>query len=129
MTSFSLTTRIIFTLCFMGLITLASLIPCSSRPGGFALFRLVTKTPALMQKVLHVCIYGILALLWVWTLDGIHSEAYRLLVAFIIAVAFGGVMEWCQTMVAGRFGTMFDVALNMAGATLGLLAAVLLLYS
>jgi VanZ family protein len=42
-------------------------------------------------------------------------------------VAFGAVMEWCQTKVPGRYGTAFDVALDAAGAALGLLAAVFIL--
>ena len=85
------------------------------------------KTPTLLQKALHVCLYAILALLLVWTLDDLQSWTYRLLIAFILAVAFGALMEWCQTMVPGRYGTVFDVALNAAGAAIGLLAAVLLI--
>ena len=80
-----------------------------------------------MQKVLHVCLYGVLALLLLWTFEGIQSRAYRFLISFILAVAFGAVMEWCQTKVPGRFGTVYDVALNAAGAALGLLAAAFLL--
>ena len=49
------------------------------------------------------------------------------MIALIIAVAFGVVMEWCQTKVPGRYGTVYDVALNAAGAALGLLAAIFLL--
>ena len=49
------------------------------------------------------------------------------MIALIIAVAFGAVMEWCQTKVPGRYGTVYDVVLNTAGAVLGLLVAVFLL--
>jgi VanZ family protein len=111
----------------MALLTLVSLIPGHHKPGDSVFIWLVANTPTLMQKVLHVCLYGVLALLLVWTLDGIQSRTYRLLIALIIAVAFGGVMEWCQTKVPGRFGTVYDVALNAAGAALGLLAAVFIL--
>ena len=76
---------------------------------------------------MHVCLYAILALLLVWTLDDIQSWTYRLVIAFIVAVTFGAVMEWCQTSIPGRHGTVFDVALNAAGAALGLLVAVLLI--
>lgn len=99
--------------------------PGSSGHSDSPISWLATKTPAPVQKLLHVCFYAVLALLLVWTLDGIQTWTYRLLIAFIIAVAFGAVMEWCQTMVPGRHGTMFDVALNAAGAALGLLVAVL----
>ena len=111
----------------MALLTLASLIPGHHKHGDFALTWLVAKTPALIQKVLHVCLYGVLVLLLVWTLESIQSSTYRFLIAFIIAVAFGAVMEWCQTKVPGRFGTVHDAALNAAGAAIGLLAAIFLL--
>ena len=111
----------------MALLTLASLIPGRPKPGDFALIWLAAKMPTLIQKVLHVCLYGVLVLLLVWTLESIQSSTYRLLISFIIAVAFGAVMEWCQTKVPGRFGTVYDVALNAAGAAIGLLAAIFML--
>ena len=111
----------------MALVMLASLIPGHHKPGDSVFIWMVANTPTLIQKILHVCLYGVLALLLVWTLDGIQSRTYRFLIALIIAVAFGAVMEWCQTKVPGRFGTVYDVALNVAGAALGLLAAVFLL--
>lgn len=106
---------------------LVSLIPGHPKPGDSTFIWLVANTPTLMQKVLHVCLYGVLALLLLWTFEGIQSRAYRFLISFILAVAFGAVMEWCQTKVPGRFGTVYDVALNAAGAALGLLAAAFLL--
>ena len=127
MTGFRLTLPLLSTLVFTGLIMLVSLLPGSSRHGDVPFSWLVMKTPTLLQKALHVCLYAILALLLVWTLDDLQSWTYRLLIAFILAVAFGALMEWCQTMVPGRYGTVFDVALNAAGAAIGLLAAVLLI--
>jgi len=111
----------------MALLALVSLIPGHPKPDDSAFVWLVAEMPTLLQKVLHVCLYGVLALLLVWTLDSIQPRTYRFLIALIIAVAFGAVMEWCQTKVPGRFGTAFDVALNAAGAALGLLAAIFLL--
>ena len=102
-------------------------IPGRPKPGDFALIWLAAKMPTPIQKMLHVCLYGVLVLLLVWTLESIQSSTYRLLISFIIAVAFGAVMEWCQTKVPGRFGTVYDVALNAAGAAIGLLAAIFLL--
>ena len=127
MCSLSLTVRIIFTLCFAALLAVASLTPPSPRLGDTAFVRLITRMPTLVQKALHVCLYGVLALLLAWTLEGIPSETFRLLISFTVAVGFGAVMEWCQTKVPGRFGASFDVALNAAGAGFGLLAAVYLL--
>lgn len=107
----------------MALLMFASLIPGQHKPGDSVFTWLVVNTPTLMQKMLHVCFYGVLALMLVWTLEGIQTMTYRFLIALIIAVAFGGIMEWCQTKVPGRFGTVYDVALNTAGVALGLLAA------
>lgn len=111
----------------MALLMLVSLIPGHPKPGDSAFIWLIANTPTLIQKVLHVCLYGVLALLLAWTLEGIQPRTYRFLIALIIAVAFGAVMEWCQTKVPGRFGTVYDVALNAVGAALGLLAAVIIL--
>ena len=111
----------------MSLLMLVSVIPGHPKPDDSAFIWLAAKTPTPMQKVLHVLLYGVLALLLLWTFEGIQSRAYRFLISFIIAVAFGAVMEWCQTKVPGRFGTMYDVVLDAAGAALGLLVAVFLL--
>ncbi|MGB5304732.1 MAG: VanZ family protein [Gammaproteobacteria bacterium] len=127
MTSLSLASRITITLCFMAVLMLVSLIPGNHKPDDSGFFRLIATTPTPVQKALHVCFYGVLALLLVWTLDGIQSRTHRFLITLIIAVAFGAVMEWCQTRVPGRFGTVHDVALNTAGAALGLLVAFFLL--
>ena len=127
MTSASLTTRIIITLFFMAVLMVASIIPGRAEPGDSIFIWLVAKTPTLLQKTLHVFLYGVLTLLWVWTLDAIQSKSQRLLIAITIAVCFGAAMEWYQTKVPGRFGTIYDVALNAAGALLGLLAAIFLL--
>ena len=111
----------------MALLMLVSLVPGHPRPGDSAFIWLVANTPTLLQKTLHVCLYGVLALLLAWTLDDIQSRTYRFLIALIIAVTFGAVMEWCQTRVPGRYGSVYDVALNAAGAILGLLVAMSLL--
>ena len=111
----------------MALLMLVSLIPGHPKPGDSAFISLIANTPTLIQKVLHVCLYGVLALLLAWTLEGIQPRTYRFLIALIIAVTFGAVMEWCQTKVPGRFGTVYDVALNTIGAALGLLVAVFIL--
>ena len=111
----------------MALLMLVSLIPGHPKPGDSAFIWLIADIPTLLQKILHICLYGVLALLLVWTLDSVEPRAYRFLIALIIAVAFGAVMEWCQTKVPGRYGTVFDVTLDAAGAALGLLAAVFIL--
>ena len=119
--------RIALTVCLMALVALLSLMPGNSASTGQGVGKLFARTPALFQKIMHVCLYALLALLLVWTLDPIQILTYRYLISFIISVGFGALMEWCQTTVPGRFGTVADVGLNAAGAVLGLLAAVMLL--
>lgn len=106
---------------------LVSLIPGHPKAGDSGFIWLIANTPTQIQKVLHVFFYGALTLLLAWTLEDIQPKTFRLLIALIIAVAFGAVMEWCQTKVPGRFGTVYDVALNAVGAALGFLAAVIIL--
>jgi len=125
--SFSSTNRIVLTLCFMAMLMLVSLIPGQPKPGNSAFIGLFASTPTLVQKALHVFLYGVFTLLLVWTLDGIQSKPYRFLIASVIAVSFGAALEWFQTKVPGRFGTLYDVALNTAGAALGLLVAAFIL--
>jgi glycopeptide antibiotics resistance protein len=127
MTNVSLTARIVVTLCFMALLMVASIIPGRAQPGDSVFIWLVAKTPTLLQKALHVFLYAMLTLLWVWTLDAIQSKSQRLVIAVTVAVCFGATMEWYQTKVPGRFGTIFDVALNAAGALLGIFAAIVFL--
>jgi VanZ family protein len=107
----------------MVLISLASLTPHEPGRARSILGRTLDRTPAPLQKLLHVGLYGLLALLLVWSLGTIDAFALRLMTAFIITVGFGAVMEWCQTRVPGRVGSLADVLLNAAGAALGLLAA------
>jgi VanZ family protein len=111
-------------LVFMLALTAASLTPGDAQPGDSVFVWLVAQTPTLLQKSLHVGFYGVLAVLWVWTLETVPSKASRLLIASAAALAFGIAMEAAQTLVPGRFGTLFDVGLDGAGIAIGALAAV-----
>ena len=51
----------------------------------------------------------------------------RVSLSLIGTVGIGAVLEWFQTRVPGRYGTIIDILLNLIGACLGLLAALLLL--
>ena len=117
------TTALVLSLSLMALISLASLTPHEPGRARSVLGRTLDRTPAPLQKLLHVGLYGLLALLLVWSLGTIHAFSLRLLAAFIFTVGFGAVMEWCQTRVPGRVGSLADVLLNAAGAALGLLVA------
>lgn len=125
--SISLGVRLGTTLLVMVALVAVSVIPGRAQPGDSIFVFMVEKTPVLLQKTMHLFFYGLLTLLWVWTLDAVGSKLYRFALAMVIAVSFGAVLEWYQTKVPGRFGTILDVALNAVGALLGLLAAVFLL--
>jgi len=127
MINVSVTTRSVITFCFMALLLVASIIPGRAEPGDSVFVWLVAKTPTLLQKTLHIFLYAILTILWVWVLEAIQSKSQRLMIAVTVAVCFGATMEWYQTRVPGRYGTIIDVALNGAGAILGLVAAIFLL--
>jgi len=111
----------------MAMLMLVSVVPGNPKPGDSVFVWLISGVPTLLQKILHVCLYGVFALLLVWTLDGVEPRSFRFLSTFVIAVGFGAAMEWLQTKVPGRYGTAFDVALDAAGAALGLLAAAFIL--
>jgi hypothetical protein len=119
--------RVVLTLAFMALLAAGSIVPGQARPGDSAFVWMVAKTPTLVQKAMHVVTYAMLAVLWVWTLDAIQSRTQRMLFAVIIAISFGAALESYQTRVPGRFGTIYDVALNASGALIGVAIALLLL--
>lgn len=119
--------RAAVTLLLMALLVAASIVPGRAQPGDSLFVYAVAKTPTLVQKILHVSMYALLTLMWVWTLEAIQSRPDRLLIAAGVAIIFGASMEWYQTRMPGRFGTIVDVGLNAAGAVLGLIAAIFLL--
>lgn len=123
MSGFTPADRLVLTLCLMALVALLSLVPGDSGSARQGTGWLVVKTPVPIQKLMHVCLYAVLALLLVWTLEVMEVIAYRYAIAFLAAAGFGALMEWCQTRVPGRFGTFSDVGLDATGAAIGLLAA------
>lgn len=127
MSSVPITARIVLSLCLMALLVVASLVPGRARADDSLLIRAVARTPQSLQKILHVGLYGVLSVTLVWTLESVEPDPLRFAAAFVIAVALGAAMEWCQKRVPGRFGTLADVGLDAAGALLGLFAAALLL--
>ena len=126
MSSVSPTIRIAITLCFMMALLIASVIPGRAQPGDSVFVWIVAKTPTALQKTLHLILYALLAMLWAWSLEAIESRSQRLLVAITVAIGFGAAMEWYQTKVPGRYGTIVDVGLNAVGALLGIVAALIL---
>ena len=123
----SVPSRWFITLSFAILLIVLSVTPGDGQKDDSVFVWLVASTPTLLQKIMHVAAYAALAFLWVWTLENIKQEPARLATAFALTLGLGIALEWFQTMVPGRFGTLFDIVLNSFGAIAGLIAAVLLL--
>ena len=119
--------RLLVTLLFMALIVALSVAPGDPEAGDLFFSWIIFLVGAPLQKSMHVAIYAGLAVLWVWTLEAIESRPLRFGLALLLTVGLGAVLEWCQTMVPGRFGSIADVILNAFGALLGLAAALVLL--
>ena len=115
------------TLVFAGLVVALSVTPGIARPGDNAFVWIVVNTPAPLQKLMHTVVYAALTLLWIWTLESIESRVLRISLTLLATVGFGALLEWHQTRVPGRFGTIFDVLLNTLGAAVGLIIALLIL--
>ncbi len=118
--------RLLITLGFMGALYFASTVPGRPRAGDSIFVWLIAATPMPLQKALHVCVYATLTVLWSWTLENLQSKSVRLILPIALAISFGALTEWYQTKVPGRFGTLFDVALNTVGAVAGLLLALVI---
>ncbi len=115
------------TLIFAGIIVVLSVTPGIEKPGDSLFEWLVVNTTTPVQKAMHFGVYAILAILWMWTLDSVESRIIRIALACVATVGLGALLEWYQTRVPGRFGTVFDVLLNAAGAIVGLFVALFLL--
>ena len=112
------------TLLASAFVVFLSTIPGHTRYEDSNFVWLVAATPVGLQKSLHVLVYAALSILWIWALEKLDPRWLRLATALLLATAFGAALEWAQTMVPGRYGTLSDVILNAFGAILGLALAV-----
>ena len=103
-------------------IVAVSIVPGEPQPGDGIFIWVIAKTPTLLQKSIHVVIYGLQTALLFWSFRGLKfSKAYAAVLAATIAIALGALLEWMQLSVPGRFGSLYDVGLNSAGTAGGLL--------
>ena len=115
------------TLAVVALIIGLSVTPGVERPDDNLFSWLYAGTPPTLQKFLHVIIYAVLAFLWMWTLSGIGSTWTRSMTALALTLGLGVALEWYQTRVPGRFGTLVDIVLDAIGTVIGIIIAILLL--
>ena len=119
--------RWLVTLAFVALVVVLSVTPGRAQPGDSIFAWLIVNTPTTVQKILHIGVYAALAMLWMWTFDALESNRLRIILALTLTIGLGSMLEWYQTMVPGRFGTLTDALLNIGGAVVGLLLAIALL--
>ncbi len=113
MWSVEVKTSVVVTLGYMCVLFLLSSIPDSGENGD--LFGLSAR----VANVLHVPAYGLLALLWIFTLrDHGVTEQRSMYVAFLVASAYGALTELNQVWIPVRFPSASDVMSNIAGSLL-----------
>jgi len=97
----------------VGLFVLSSI---PDNGGGGHIIGLVTPR---IQNFLHIPVYGLLALLWIFTLRAYGSSERRsALLAILLSAAYGGIMEFWQFWIPGRFASTMDMVLNVTGILL-----------
>ena len=98
------------------LVVVASVLP--SGGGAFGGWDEGISTP--VQKAGHVASYALLVVLLAWAVRpaGPHTPRLLGLVAFG-SMVLGLGLEWAQTVIPGRTGSVQDVLLNAAGAAAG----------
>jgi VanZ family protein len=66
--------------------------------------------------MLHVPAYGLLALLWIFTLRNHGMAEYpSMYVAFLVALGYGALTELHQAWIPGRVPSAFHVTFNVVG--------------
>ncbi|GEM_PF-1125927 len=91
----------------------------SSLPGTETSQNALSNLPSTLQNLLHIPAFGILALLWIISLQYFSlSKKTVLRIAIILSAAYGGVLELYQTWVPGRFSSLEDFLLNCIGILL-----------
>lgn len=76
-----------------------------------------------LKKGAHALGYAFLGLAYYYALPGRLSIFYKLLLAWIMALLFALSDEFHQSFVQGRTSSLQDVAIDVSGAALALLAA------
>ena len=105
-------------LALMLVIALLSLIPGRPTEGDSALVWALAGVSPRIQNLGHVILYGLLTMLWVRWLSDLRSNRPQV-IALMITITFGVLLELGQLHVPGRFGSVYDALLNTLGAMVG----------
>ena len=114
-------------MAFVAFIVGLSVTPGVERPDDNLFSWLFANTAPFAQKILHVVTYAVLGALWMWTLAGVASRPASIALSLSLAFIIGIALEWYQTTVPGRYGSVTDILLNSLGAALGIVIALFLL--
>ena len=103
-----------------GLFLLSS-IPDTDAPSSL-LQQAILWVPATWQNLLHIPLYGGLALSWAWSLETTSLKRQLIVpLALGLTVGWGILDELHQATVPGRYGSLTDMGLNILGAMLAML--------
>lgn len=97
-----------------------SSIPGTIKPEDEDYYQVFVWLPPDIQNLLHIPVYAVLAWLWWRALEArLDRRRNAAATALLITVAYGFLDEWHQSFVPGRYGSFTDIALDCAGALLG----------
>lgn len=109
-----------YALAWMAMIFVLSSVPGTIKPEDEEYYRVFIWLPPNIQNLLHIPVFGVLAWLWYRAFRGEGwRPRYPAVAALLITVAYGFLDEWHQSFVPGRYGSFTDIALDTAGAVLG----------
>ena len=108
-------------LLIMALLYGISSLPGRPLPDDPALYSLFYGMSPSLQNTLHVPVFAALAWAWRWALHAwLRASTAGAIGAFAIASAYGVFDEWHQSLVPGRYASLADIVLDVAGAALGI---------
>jgi VanZ family protein len=112
-------------LLVMAVLYWLSSLPGTPSPDDPEIYALFYWVPPSVQNALHVPAYTALGWAWRWAIEAWRrASSARMVSAFAIASLYGVFDEWHQCFVPGRYASLTDVTLDVAGAALGVWLAV-----
>lgn len=113
--------RMIWPGLIMAVLYWLSSLPGTPRPADPRVYALFYWMPPTLQNVLHVPAYAALGASWCWALRGDERvRLHRALIAGTLALAYGIIDEWHQSVVPGRYASLADVLLDAGGIAIGI---------
>ena len=103
---------------YMGLILVGASIPADNGEAGSHRLHFLL-LPSLLQNLIHIPAYGLLAFLWRWCLDAYVQARTAVVLALFLTIGFGIFQEWYQITVPGRYASISDIVFDAIGAVLG----------